>query len=129
MLSTACMCILAPLSTFTNRTMAQQPSFLLLTLPIFTPANVAQLPHHLPALKTLMICPLMELYRWSDVTQNLPQSPFPVTMLQAEYILPLLPHCPLHFLLELGSRLNFCIDLVQKKGQRNQIRGVLKAFP
>lgn len=24
-----------------------------------------------------MICPLMELYRWADVTQNLPQSPIP----------------------------------------------------
>lgn len=64
-----------------------------------------------------MICPLMELRHWSDVTQNLPQGLFSVTMLQADYILPLLPHCPLHFLLKLGSRFNFCIDLVQKKGK------------
>lgn len=129
MLCTVCICTLAPLSHFTNRPLRQQPSFLLLTFSIFPSTNIAQRPHHLPALKSLMICPLMELCRRSDVTQNLPQSPFPVTMLQAEYILPLLPHCPLHFLLKPGSRFNFCIDLVQKKGQRNQIRGVLKAFP
>lgn len=53
----------------------------------------------------------------------------PVTMLQAEYILPLLPHCPLHFLLKLrGSRFNFCIDLVQKRVKKSDQRST-KSFP
>lgn len=58
-----------------------------------TPTSVPQ--HHLPAMKSFMTCPLMEFCHYSDVTQNLPQSLFPVTMLQTEYILPLLliVHC------------------------------------
>ncbi len=129
MLYTVCICALAPLFHFTNRLMGQQPSFLLLTFSIFPSTDIAQHPHHLPALKSLMICPLMEFYRWSDVTQNLPQSPLPVTTLQAEYILPLLPHCPLHFLLKLGSRFNFCIDLVQKKRAKKSDQRSTKSFP
>lgn len=94
----------------------------------FSPTNVAR--HHLPALKSLMTCPLMELCRRSDVTQNLPQSLFPVTMLQAEYILPRLPHCPLHFLPKpRGSRFNFCIDLVQKKRAKKSDQRSTKSFP
>lgn len=74
------------------------------------------------------------VHRWSSSSSLMSlkislKAPLPVTTLQAEYILPLLPHCPLHFPLQPGSRFNFCIDLVQKKRQRNQIRGVLKAFP
>lgn len=107
--------------------MGQQSPFPLFAYPIFPSTNRMQFPNHFHALKSLMICPLMELYPWSDVTQNLPQSPFPVTMLQAEYI-PLLPHCPRHFLLKLGSRFNFCIDLVQKRAKKSDQRST-KSFP
>lgn len=94
----------------------QQPAFFFFfwTPDFFSLTNTAQ------SLRSLMICPLMELHCWSDVTQNLSQTLFPLTMLQTEYILPLVPHCPLHFLPKLrGSRFNFCIDLVQKRAKKS----------
>lgn len=62
---------------------------------IFCTTTPTSVPHHLPAMKSFMTCPLMEFCHYSDVTQNLPQSLFPVTMLQTECILPLLliVHC------------------------------------
>lgn len=117
MLCTVCVCILASLISPPPIQTETQDSSHLSYSHVFLLTSIAQLPYHLPALKSLMICPLMESYRRSDVTQNLPQTPFPVTMLQAEYIVPLHPHCPLHFLLKLQSRFNFCIDLVQKNGK------------
>lgn len=86
-----------------------------------TPSPCYEIIHDLP---TDGVLPLLWCHSKS------PSKPIPCNHVTDRIHSSTAPYYPLHFLLKLrGSRFNFCIDLVQKKGPKKSDQRSTKSFP
>lgn len=96
-----------------------------LTFFIFPPANT-QLPHHLPAPKSLMICPLMELYRCHSKS---PSKPIPSNHVTGRIHSSTAPSLSTAFPPEAGVPIQFLHRSCAKKRAKKSDQRSTKSFP